>query len=121
MKKKQKQLKIRGKKEVTAIKDNKNQQDNINANDYKNKLLLPKEREIFKNIYNERLNKIEELTKKINYDDLNFIFQSSGDETNFTKVEDPIVFLNDIKTDKTRLEEANNLQKDFNEPLKKMR
>ena len=59
-----KTIEDQGEKEVTAIKDNKNQQDNINANDYKNKLLLPKEREIFKNIYNERLNKIEELTKK---------------------------------------------------------
>ena len=48
-------------------------------NDCKNELLLSKEREIFKNIYNEKHNKIEELTKKIKYADLNFIVQSSGD------------------------------------------
>ena len=30
---------------------------------YKNKLLLSREREIFKNIYNKRLDKIEELSK----------------------------------------------------------
>ena len=38
-----------------------------NTDDCKNKLLISKEREIFKNIYNERLDKIEELTKKIDY------------------------------------------------------
>ena len=36
-----------------------------NPNYYRNELLLSKEREIFKNIYNERLDKIEGLTKKI--------------------------------------------------------
>ena len=45
-------------------------------NDHNNELLISKEREIFKNIYNEILNKIEELDKKINYDDLNFFAKS---------------------------------------------
>ena len=76
---------------------------------------------MFKNIYNERLDKIEGLTKKTNYDDLNFIVQSSGDETDFTKVENPMVFLNNIKTGKIKVEEANNLQEYFNEYLKKIR
>ena len=49
-----------GEKQIKAIQDNKKQQANINE-DYKNKLLLSKEREISKNIYNERLNKIEEI------------------------------------------------------------
>ena len=49
---------------MKAIKDNKKQVANINA-DYKNELLLSKEREIFKNIYNEIFDKIEELNKKI--------------------------------------------------------
>ena len=41
----------------------------IHADDYKNKLLILKEREIFKNIYKKRLDKIDELDKKIDYDD----------------------------------------------------
>ena len=36
-----------------------------NTDDYKNELLISEEREIFKNIYNERLDKIEKLTKKL--------------------------------------------------------
>ena len=67
---------------MKAIKDNKKQVANINA-DYKNELLLSKEREIFKNIYNERFDKIVELFRITDYDNLHFIVQSSGDETNF--------------------------------------
>ena len=54
-----KTIKDHAEKQIEAIQDNKKQQANINDH-YKNKLLLSKEREMFKNIYNERLDKIEE-------------------------------------------------------------
>ena len=56
-------------KQAKAIQGNKEQLFNINNNDddYKNKLLLLREREIFKNIYNKSLDKIEELSKKMTY------------------------------------------------------
>ena len=60
--------------------------------------MVPKEKEIFKNIYNELLHKIEELIENINSDDLKFIVQISGQETDFIKIKDPITFLNYIKT-----------------------
>ena len=61
-----KTIKDQREKQIKAIQDNKEQLVNINNHDddYKNKLLLSKEREIFKNIYNKRLDKIEELSKK---------------------------------------------------------
>ena len=60
-----KTIKGQGEKQITAIQDNKEQLVNINnGDDYKNKLLLSREREIFENIYNKRLDKIEELSKK---------------------------------------------------------
>ena len=59
-----KTIEDKGEKQRKAIQDNKKQIANIN-DDYKNKLLLSKEREIFKNIYNERLDRIEEIYKKI--------------------------------------------------------
>ena len=53
-----------GEKQTKAIRGNKEQLVNINNDDdYKNKLLLSREREIFKNIYIKRLDKIEELSK----------------------------------------------------------
>ena len=44
------------------LKDSEKKQ--IHADDYKNKLLLPKERKIYKKIYNKRLDEIGELDKK---------------------------------------------------------
>ena len=60
---KQTTIKNQGEQQIEAIQDNKKQLANINDY-YKNELLLSKEREIFKNIYNERLDKTEELNKK---------------------------------------------------------
>ena len=55
-----KTIKDQGEKQIEALQDNKKQPTNI-SDDYKNKLLLSKEREIFKNIYNERLDKSSSL------------------------------------------------------------
>ena len=75
-----KTIKDQGEKQIKAIRDNKKQLVNINNDDdYKNKLLLSREREIFKNIYNKRLDKIEELSKKIDYNNLKYTVISSGE------------------------------------------
>ena len=120
LKNKQKQLKIKKKKQIEAIQDNKKQLTNIN-DDYKNKSLFSKEREIFKNIYNERLDKIEELNKKIDHDNPKYIVKTIGEQFEFHTSEDPIEFFNDINTGKISLEEAKKLQKEYEEYLKKMR
>ena len=67
MQNKQKQLKIKEKQTDALIdlKANGKRKKINNAYDYENKSLTLIEREIFKNIYNERLDKIEEPTKKI--------------------------------------------------------
>ena len=49
---------------------------------------------------------------------MNFISKSSGNETNFSEVEDPITFINNIESNKTTLEQAKTSQEDFNEYLK---
>ena len=66
--------------------------------------MISKEREIFKNIYNERLNKIEELTKKTNFDNLKYFTEKSGMETDFSAKGDRITFFNNIKTNKITIE-----------------
>ena len=90
------------KKQVKAIQDNK-QLVNININkddDYKSKLLLSKEREIFKDIYNKRLDKIEELNNKIDYDNLKYVAVNSRTSYNFSELTDPLTFLDEIKKGK---------------------
>ena len=96
-------------KQINAIQGNRKQL--ISGDDYKNKLLISKEREIFKDIYNKRLDKLGELNNKIDYDNLKYVVESSGDEYSFNKMEDPIALLNDIKKGKISLEEAKEKQK----------
>ena len=90
-----KTIEDKGEKQIKAIQDNRRQL--ISGDDYKNGLLISKEREIFKDIYNKRLDKLEELNNKIDYDNLKYVVESSGDEYSFNKIEDPISLLNDIK------------------------
>ena len=87
-----KTIEDQGKKQVKAIQDNK-QLVNINKNDYKDKLLLSRERE---NIYNKRLDKIEELNNKIDYNNLKYVTVNNRSSYRFSELEDPITFLNEI-------------------------
>ena len=114
----QKTIEYQGRKQRKAIKNNKKQQTNNNADDYTNEVLISNEREIFKNIYNETLVKIEELTKKINFDNLKYFTELSNMETDFSFKKVPITFLNDIKTNKIIIEQANVSQEDLNKYLK---
>ena len=75
-----KTIKDQGKNQVKAIPDNKVSINN-NDDDYKDKLLLSKEREIFKDIYNKTLDKIEEINNKIDYNNLNYVVVGTGDIT----------------------------------------
>ena len=95
-----KTIEDQGEKQIKAIQDNKPLQL-TNDYDYKDKLLISREIEIFKDIYNKRLDKIEELNNKIDYDNLKYVVEKSGVkkdsiEYDFNKLKDPITFLDDI-------------------------
>ena len=109
-----KTIKDQGIKQVKAIQDNK-QLVNINNNDddYKDKLLLSKEREIFKDIYNKRLDKIEEINNKSDYNNLNHVVVGTGDEYDFNNLDDPLTFLSNIKKGKTSMNKAIEQQENF--------
>ena len=103
-----KTIEDQGKKQVKAIQDKKIVNINNNDDDYKDKLLLLTEREIFKGIYNKRLDKIEELGNKIDYDNLKFVVVNSGEIFNFSDMKDPLTLLNGIKKGEISLEKAKN-------------
>ena len=119
LEKQTKAIEDQGEKQIKAIQDNRKQL--ISDDDYKNKLLISKEREIFKDMYNKILDKIEELNNKVDYDNLKYVVERSGDEYNFNKMKDPIALLNDIKKSKISLEEAKEKQKDYPNYLNKIR
>ena len=108
LEKQRKTIEDRGEKQVKAIQDN--QLVSINKDDYKDKLLLSKEREIFKDISNKRLNKIEELNNKIDY---YYVILSKDMEYNFSIEKDPISLLKAIKDGEISLKEARDRQKNY--------
>ena len=104
-----KTIKDQGEKQVKAIQD----KQIVNINKDKDKLLLSKERVIFKDIYNKRLNEIEEMSNEIDYNDLNYVVLSTDMEYKFSIENDPISLLNAIKKREMSLEEAKNRQKEY--------
>ena len=122
-----KTIEDQGERQVQVLKDLKdlNLEDHQKqpANDYEDKLLISKEREIFKNIYNKSLDKIKELSEKIDDNNLVFSIISTGRTTDFSKKDDPLTFLIKIKKGETLIEEPKESRKDFKEqkkPLKKL-
>ena len=83
-------------KQINALIDLKDHKKQLVNNDYEDKLLHSREREIFRNIYNEKLKKIDELTKKIDNNSLTFTTISTGKTTDVSKKYDPITFHNKI-------------------------
>ena len=109
--KQRKTIEDQGEKQVKAIQDN--QLVNIKNYDYKNKLLFSKEREIFKEVYNKKLDEIEEMNNKIDYDDLEYVVLTNDMAYNFYVEKDPISLLDDIKSGKTTLKEAKDAQENY--------
>ena len=70
-------------------------------------------KEIFKDIYNKRLNEIEEMSNEIDYNDLDYVVLSSDMEYKFSIEKDPMSLLNAIKKGEMSLEEAKNRQKEY--------
>ena len=105
-----KAIENQGKKQVKAIQDNKQL---VNKDDYKDKLLLSTEREIFNGICYKRLDKIEELNNKIDYNNLKYVAVNNRTSYNFSELEDHLTFLKEIKKDETSLEEAKATQQNY--------
>ena len=118
-----KTIKDPGEKQIDALKnlDDQNKQVVDINDDYGDKLLHSKEREIFRNIYNKRLDETDELTKKIDGNNLIFTTISIGKSIDFTKKDDPLTFLSKIKIAKITVEEVKESQKDFDKYLKIVR
>ena len=119
LEKQRKTIEDQGGKQVKAIQDK--QIVNINKNDYKDKLLTSIERKIFKDIYNKRLDRIEKLNNKIDYDGLNYVVYNSKKIYNFSELKNPLTLLDEIKKSEMTLEKAKNYQKDYLSYLKNIR
>ena len=118
-----KTIEDQGEKQIDALKNLKDQNKQlVNVDyDYGDKLLHLKEWEIFRNIYNKSLDKIEELTKKIDDSSLIFTTLITGETIDFTGKNDPLTLLKKIRDSKITLERAKELQEYLNNNNKEIR
>ena len=119
-----KTIEDQGEKQIKAIQDKpieKIKKYSGYDNDYKKELLISKEREIFRYIYNDRLDQIQYASHDIDYNNLNYKFMGSGDEYKFDGLKDLLVLLNNIKKNKISIQEAKNTQKEYNKYLNLIR
>ena len=59
-----------GEKQIKAIRDKSKENKKYSNYGYKNELLLSKEREIFRDIYNDRLDQTERVSNDVDFRDL---------------------------------------------------
>ena len=119
-----KTIEDQGKKQMKGIQDKsieKIKKYSDYDNDYKKELLISKEREILRDIYNDRLEQIQLANHNVDYNNLNYEVITSGDEYQFNGLEDPLVLLKEIKEGKISIQEAKNTQKEFNKQLNLIR
>ena len=102
----EKQIKVIQDKSIEKIRKYSDYDD-----DYRKELLLSKEREIFKDICNYRLDQIRLADHDIDYRNLKFEVITRDDEYRFDGLEDLLVLLNNIKQGKISIQEANNTPK----------
>ena len=56
---------------------------------------------------------MDELSKTIDYGDLKFIISSSGTETDFSELKDPVAFIDSIRKREISIEEVLHKQEEF--------
>ena len=113
--------KNQGEKQIDALENlNDTNKQVVNVNDdNEDKLLHSKEREIFRKIFKKRLDKIEELSKKIDDNNLILTTLSAGETIDFTGKNYLLTLLKKIRDSKITLERAKELQEDLNNTIKK--
>ena len=83
------------------------------AYDNKHSPLISKQKEIFNELADKRLNEITELDKKVNRDDLMYRCKGKTSDETFNKYDNALDLIDKIKNGKIKLVEAKNDQEEF--------
>ena len=105
LEKQTKTIEDQGEKQIKAIQDKsieKIKKSSDCDNDYKKEQLISKERKIFRDIYNDKLDHIQIASHNIDYNNLNYKFMGSGDQYKFDGLKHPLVLLIILKKVKYR-------------------
>ena len=87
------------------------------AYDDEDSLLISKQKEIFNELGDKRLNEITELDKKVNHDDLIYRYKSRISDEEFDKCDNALDLINQIKNCEIKPAEAKNYQAHFKSTL----
>ena len=109
-----KTIKDQGQKQIKAIQDQGNVKT-IKKYDYNDKdsPLILKQKEIFNETADERLDKITKLGEKLNRDELVYRYKGKSPDEEFHKYDNALDLINKIKNGERKLAEAKNDQAIF--------
>ena len=104
-----KTIEDQGEKQIKAIQ-NQGQVKTIKkyAYDDEDSPLISKQKEIFNELADKRLNEITELDKKVNLDDLVYRYKGKSPDEKFDKYDNALDLIDKIKNDEIKLAETKN-------------
>ena len=117
-----KTIEDQGEKQIKAIQ-NQGQVKTIKkyAFDDEDSPLISKQKEIFNELADKRLNEISELDKKVNPDDLIYRYKGNTSNEEFNMYDNALDLIDKIKNGKIKLAEAKNNQINFRSSLSKIK
>ena len=107
-----------GEKQIKAIQ-NQGHVKTIKKYDYddEDSPLISKQKEIFNELANKRLNEITKLDEKVNHDDLIYRYKGKTPDENFNTYDNALNPINKIKNGEIKLDKAKNDQTKFKSVL----
>ena len=117
-----KKIEDQGKKQIKAIQDQ-GHVKTIKKYDYddEDSPLISKQKEIFNELADKRLNEITKLDEKVNRDDLIYRYKGRTPDEKFDKYDNALDLIDKIKNGEIKLAEAKNDQIRFKSNLKKIK
>ena len=109
-----KTIEDQGEKQIKAIQDQ-GQLKTIKkyAYDAEDTPVISKEKEIFNELVDERREKINDLDKKVNSDDLIYRYRGNAADVKFDEFDNALNFINKIQNGEIRLADVKNNQEKF--------
>ena len=120
-KQKKKTIEDQGEKQIKAIQDQ-GQVKTIKKYDYdaEDTPFISKQKEIFNELVDERLEKITDLHERVNSHDLRYRYKGNTADAKFGKFDDALDIINKIRDGKTDLADVKNNQQQFKSFLGKI-
>ena len=83
--------------------------------------MISKEKEIFNELVDERLKEVKDLDKKVNKNDLIYIYKGSNPNLEFDEFDNAFDIIDNIRDGKIDLSDAKNIQEKFKSYLGKIK